>query len=326
MVSEPYFSIIIPTRNRPELFEKAILSVITQDFVNKEIIVVNDGSDDSYICQYHYILENLEVKVSWNSLIQRDNGHGQSYSMNFGASIARGKYLCFLDDDDEWTDNGHLSRAYDDIASAQQEVDLYYSNQEAFYLDGTKKQTNVWIEDLIPKLKNKNSSASIVNTKFLLKSSGFAHLNCSIFRKEFYFIIGGMDENIRYECDRDIYIRSIDNAKVILYQPKIVSLHNIPDKKDTSNMSTLVNDFEKKLYQLRVYEKGILNSNNESVKHFCISGKMYQLKFLSESFYKSGKNKIALLYARQALAIRYTFKWHLFVLYLRFNSLTRKEA
>ncbi len=326
MVSEPYFSIVIPTRNRPDLFEKALLSIIAQDFTDKEIIIVNDGSDDSYIPRYRDILENNKVNVTWNSLIQRENGHGQSYSINFGASIAKGKYLCFLDDDDEWTDMGHLSRAYADITSAAQEADLYYTNQEAFFLDGTKKQASVWLEDLIPKLGSESSSVSVVDTNFLLESNGFAHLNCSIFRKEFYFSIGGMDENIRYECDRDIYIRSIDKANYILYQPTIVSMHNIPDKKDTSNMSTLVNDFEKKLYQLRVYEKGILNSQNDAVKQLCISGKMYQLKFLSEKFYEAGKNKIALLYARQALAISYTFKWHLFVLYLKFNALTRQEA
>lgn len=326
MVNEPYFSIVIPTRNRPDLFEKALLSVIAQDFTNKEIIIVNDGTDDSYIPRYRSILENQVVNVSWNSLIQRDNGHGQSYSMNFGASIAKGQYLCFLDDDDEWTDEGHLSRAYADITSSEKVVDLYYSNQEAYYVDGTKKQSSVWLEDLIPKLENDSSSACEVDANFLLKSDGFAHLNCSIFRRDFYLSIGGMDENIRYECDRDIYIRSIDNANYILYQPKVISLHNIPDKKDTSNMSTLVNDFEKKLYQLRVYEKGILNSKNEAVKELCIAGKMYQLKFLSEKFYEAGKNKIALLYARQALAISYTFKWHLFVLYLKFNSLTRQEA
>ena len=41
----PFFSVIIPTRNRLELFKQAYESVLNQSFSNFEVIVVNDGSD-----------------------------------------------------------------------------------------------------------------------------------------------------------------------------------------------------------------------------------------------------------------------------------------
>lgn len=324
MENTPFFSIIIPTRNRPLLFEKALLSVVEQDFPNKEIIVVNDGSDESYLDRYSQIINNQPISIQWHSLVHRKNGHGQSYSMNFGASMARGEYLCFLDDDDYWIDTGHLKQAYQDITQSESTVDLYYTNQKAIYSNGKQKQEDVWIEDLISEVESDEVSANAVNASFLLQSNGFAHLNCSIFRKDFYFMLEGMDENIRYECDRDIYIRSIDSAENILYQPKFVSLHNIPNNKDSSNMSTLVNDIDKKLYQLRVYEKGILKSKNKNIKKMCFVGKMYLLKFLAESFYRNGKDDVAFIYAKEALAINYTLKWHFFVIYLRFKNMIFK--
>lgn len=326
MNNTPFFSIIIPTRNRPELFEKALNSVFAQDFAAREIIVINDGSDEAMQLQYERIINQHANGLHYVSLVRRDNGHGQSYAMNFGASIASGDYLAFLDDDDLWTDPEHLSRAHREISEQAKQVDVYYSNQAAFFDNGEQQQGNVWIEDLNAYLPEGQQAPYAVDAEFLLKSAGFAHLNCSIFNKEFYLSLGGMDENIRYECDRDIFIRSIDQAELMLYQPKVVARHHIPNKSNTNNMSTLVGDHEKRLYQLRVYEKGILHCKNHAVRQLCIAGKMYQLKFLAESFNKSRKRKTALLYAKQALSINYSLKWHLFVIYLRFSSFIKKAA
>ena len=322
----PFFSIIIPTRNRPELFEKALNSVIAQDFIDKEIIVINDGSNDALHMQYERIINRHSDGLQYVSLVHRDNGHGQSYSMNFGASIASGDYLAFLDDDDEWTDPEHLSRVHQDICEQKKRVDVYYSNQHAFFNDGQQLQNSVWIEDLVGFLPKDQQPPYSVDAEFLLRSSGFAHLNCSIFNKEFYLSLGGMDENIRYECDRDIFIRSIDQAALMLYQPKVIARHHIPKKGNANNMSTSINEHEKRLYQLRVYEKGILHCKNQAVKQLCITGKMYQLKFLAESFNKCHKRKTALLYAKQALSIDYSLKWHLFVIYLSFSNFIKKAA
>ncbi len=316
MGNEIFFSIIIPTRNRPALFNRALQSVLEQDYTDIEIIVINDGSDDIYLENYKEIINAHSHPIQYHSLVQRKSGHGQSYSMNYGVSKANGKYLCFLDDDDEWTDAQHLSTAYSLIKKSPYDIDLYYTNQEAYHSNGKKETKNIWLEDLVTTRKTE-----YVEPNFLLKSKGFAHLNCSIFKKSFYIAIGGMDENIRYECDRDIYLRSLDKADNIIYNPSFISRHHIPNASQSVNMSTAVNYLEKKLYQIVVYEKGILNSYRSSIRNICITGKLYQLKHLSEHFYKLGNSKNALFYAKQALATKYTLKWHLFVFYLKLNSL-----
>ena len=318
-----FFSVIIPTRNRVALFKEALGSVLEQSLAQKEVIVVNDGSTEPLLSEYKQ-LQSEFPDVQFHFLVHRPNGHGQSYSMNFGASHAKGQYLCFLDDDDYWNDLHHLERAYKSIINSSVPVDVFYTNQEAYFPDGTQKKPNPWIADVANMLggpKKDDQGSFHVDTELLLRSKGFAHLNCSIFRRDFYNAIKGMDENIRYECDRDIYIRSLDQANHILYNPAVVSYHRIPDPKNTSNMSTAITDFQKRLYQLGVYEKGILMSKQKLVRRFCQKGKGYQLKYICEALRNNGENALAAQYAWQALTVKPSFKWLLFSCYLGLKAI-----
>jgi len=320
-----FFSIIIPTRNRPELFLLALKSVYEQSFPHKEIIIVNDGSTDEYIAQYKE-LETEYPDIQFNYLVHRPNGHGQSYSMNYGVSKAQGEYLCFLDDDDYWTDSDYLQKAHAAITSYSKKVDLYYSNQKAYFSNGEQQTNNVWVEDLIDTVKNKataHKNSYSVDTSFLLTSNGFAHLNCSIFNKDFYLSIKGMNEGIRYECDRDLYIRSIDAADHILYNPEYMSKHHIPDPKQADNMSTMISIFEKKLFQLNVYDSAILLSKRKDVIKFCQKAKGHELKHIAEALSNAGKYQEAAYYAKQALGALPTFKWFLYTLLLSLKGLIK---
>ncbi len=315
------FSVVMPTRDRPELFKLALDSVLAQKYDNIEIHVVNDGSSGDYLEKYK-VLENeyQNSPVTFHYLTYRPNGHGQSYSMNYGAYFSDCDYLCFLDDDDFWIDDQHLSRAAASLT--QQAADLYFTNQIAYFSDGRKNEDELWIQDLEVLLQgqDKDESGSYqVDLHTLLKSQGFAHLNCSIYSKDIYHAIEGMDEHIRYECDRDIYIRAIDQASKILYNPAFISQHHIPDQKKGNNMSTAISIFEKKLFQLRVYEKGILFSKTAAVRNLCLTGKGNELKRISEAFAEIKQNKQAYFYAKNALATQPSVKWmfYTFMLFIK---------
>ena len=132
------------------------------------------------------------------TLIPRPHGHGGSFARNFGAAEATAPYLCFLDDDDTWTDPNHLSRAQAAIAEADTPVDLYMTNQAAFLCD---KQLSgpVWIEDLPPILARRSNrpdrhGTHTVTVEELLCSQGFCHLNTLIVRRALYEEVGGLDK------------------------------------------------------------------------------------------------------------------------------------
>ena len=324
----PFFSIIISTRNRPDLFLTALRSVREQSFCDKEIIVVIDGSTSFHMARYQEFKHQFD-DILFLELPHRPIGHGQSYAMNYGVSKASGQYLCFLDDDDHWTDSQYLARLFDNLTAAKIPVDVHYSQQKAVYSDGVWRKEHLWIEDLIPSVvvqKRHQGESYFVDALFLLSSGGFAHLNCSAFRRGFYLAIGGMDETIRYENDRDIYIRSIDAAKTILYSTSYVSVHSIPDAHKKSNLSTITSELEKKIYQMRVYDKGISFSKHIAVVRFCCKAKVYEMKHAARILAREKQYTAAAYYARAVLIDGFNLRWLTYTLYLIFRAMFRPNS
>ena len=318
----PFFSIIISTRNRPDLFLTALQSVREQSFCDREIIIVIDGSIPSNLARYIEFKQQFD-DVIFFELPDRPIGHGQSYTMNYGVAKASGQYLCFLDDDDHWMDSQYLLKLFDNLAASKSLVDVHYSQQKAVFFNGVTRKESLWIEDLIPAVvaqKKNQGDSYFVDVAFLLSSVGFAHLNCSAFRREFYLAIGGMDETIRYENDRDMYIRSVDAAQVMLYSTDYMSVHNIPDVTKKNNMSTVSSQIDKKIYQMRVYDKGISFSTNIAVVRFCCKAKVYEMKHAARILAREKQYTGAAHYAKAALADGFNLRWLAYTLYLIFQA------
>lgn len=95
----PQISVIIPTYNREETLERAILSVAEQEFRDFELIVVDDGSTDGT----EEILKPWRSKPWFRSM--RTENQGVSAARNRAIKEARGPWIAFLDSDDEWLPN-----------------------------------------------------------------------------------------------------------------------------------------------------------------------------------------------------------------------------
>jgi glycosyltransferase involved in cell wall biosynthesis len=92
----PLVSAVIPTRDRPELLAWAIRSALRQTWPRMEVIVVVDGPDPD-TATYLESLTDPRVRVVF--LGERCGG---SDARNAGVRAARGDWIAFLDDDDEW--------------------------------------------------------------------------------------------------------------------------------------------------------------------------------------------------------------------------------
>jgi glycosyltransferase involved in cell wall biosynthesis len=93
--SLPRFSVVMPTYSRQDLLHRSIGSVQSQTFGNWELIVVDDGSTDE---TRRVVLEMGDPRTSY---VWQENS-GVSAARNHGISLARGEYIAFLDDDDEY--------------------------------------------------------------------------------------------------------------------------------------------------------------------------------------------------------------------------------
>lgn len=90
-------AVVIPAYNSESTIEETINSVLSQTFVDFEIIVVNDGSTD----RTKHIVEKLMGRDSRIKLHTQEN-HGLSAARNTGIRLANSTYVAFLDSDDHW--------------------------------------------------------------------------------------------------------------------------------------------------------------------------------------------------------------------------------
>jgi glycosyltransferase involved in cell wall biosynthesis len=91
----PFFSIVIPTYNRPQPLQNCLTALLTLDYPRDrfEVIVVDDGS--------HMSLQSIVepfCDVFSLTLLRQDNG-GPAQARNAGAVIAKGEFIAFTDDD-----------------------------------------------------------------------------------------------------------------------------------------------------------------------------------------------------------------------------------
>jgi len=99
-MSEPFFSIIVPTFNRAHLIGKTIKSVQNQGFESWELIVVDDGSTDAT----KELIERLIVDDPRITYLYQQNAE-RSTARNLGITQSKGEYVCFIDSDDLYLDN-----------------------------------------------------------------------------------------------------------------------------------------------------------------------------------------------------------------------------
>ena len=93
----PTVSIICRTYNQRDIAPLAIQSALNQTFSDFELIIIDDASTDG---TYDEIQKFTDKRIT--HVIHHDTNQGDLYGMNQGLALARGKYICSLDGDDQW--------------------------------------------------------------------------------------------------------------------------------------------------------------------------------------------------------------------------------
>ena len=96
MTYYPLVSCVLTTYNRSKILKRAITSVLNQTYTNIELIIIDDNSKDN-TSDVVKIINNKRIKY-----IRNTSNKGLSYNRNLGASLSKGEFVAFIDDDDEW--------------------------------------------------------------------------------------------------------------------------------------------------------------------------------------------------------------------------------
>lgn len=164
MNDDKLVSVIIPMYNAEKYIEKCLISVISQNYSNWEIILVNDGSTDksASICKKYAETENRIV------FIEQEN-KGLSEARNAGLSKAKGDYICFVGSDD-WIDESYLSDMY--MVVEKNHVDMVLCGLSFAYDDEIKeydlhcKEGYLSKENFVHKLATNEIESFAVNKLF----------------------------------------------------------------------------------------------------------------------------------------------------------------
>lgn len=124
-------SVIVPVYNTAQFLPHCIDSILSQNFSDFELLLIDDGSTDGsgQICD-SYAEKDNRVRV-----FHKENG-GVSSARNLGLNEAKGKWVCFVDSDDELMPNAlqvMVGRAYDGVDLVMAGYEVYNDVGEKTY-------------------------------------------------------------------------------------------------------------------------------------------------------------------------------------------------
>jgi glycosyltransferase involved in cell wall biosynthesis len=169
------FSVIIPTRNRPQYLVQAVESVLAQSGVTFEVVVVDDGSIALPA------LADARIKLLSNKQL------GPVPARNLGVANAGGDHIAFLDDDDWWTERDFLARTHEIL---KRETAFVFADGTLVFDDGSKD---------IPFAFDADAMSLETNNSILISTVCYA--------RSLHETLGGFDELLPYYWDWDWYLR-----------------------------------------------------------------------------------------------------------------------
>lgn len=211
---------IITTHNRKSLVIRAISSILHQTYNNIEIIVVDDASTDGT----RNLVEETFKNRSFTYIFIK-NSRGGNYARNIGIKNAHGKYVAFLDDDDEWLEK-KIEKQVDFL---EKHVD-YACVSCSRIMEFDYSRTELIPDSVFP--KNGDMSKTIWSCNALVSST-------LMFRTDFIQSIGNFDEDLVAWQDYELLLRTAQKTYIgVLQEPLVLYRCITTDKGRLTNRMT----------------------------------------------------------------------------------------
>lgn len=182
----PLVSVVIPSKNRPDLVIATLVSVIDQTYDNIEILVVDDGSDMP-------LAPLLKDRFSDRVLcLRNDQSLGGAVARNRGAQSAHGDYIAFLDDDDLWLPK-KLEMQVDAFSKHGVDIGVVYCGFDFLYK-----------EEIVPRQNKYHNNCDL--SIAVLSGCPFGSPT-PLIRKHYFDMVGGFDRELPSCQDWDLWIR-----------------------------------------------------------------------------------------------------------------------
>ncbi len=214
----PLVTAVVTTHNRFDEATRAIRSVRGQTYEPLEVLIVEDGTDSGV----HAWLSSEYDDVRY---VQHATNGGLSAARNTAIALARGDYVAFLDDDDEWRPT-RVERCVDRLQAISEEDRNHLA---VVYCAVESRQDGRTISVVPPENEGNLAEAIRRDGPSTLQSS-------CLFRRSALIDVGGYDEWLRSSVDHDIWmalaVGGYDAAT--LDEPLVVSYDEFADSMMTN--------------------------------------------------------------------------------------------
>jgi len=209
----------MPAYQHGNFIGKAIESVLNQTWRDFELIVVDDGSTDN----------TGEVVQQFGTLLNyiRQENKGQAAARNHGIAEARGKYICFLDDDDLW-EPGYLETVVSTLESEPETAALYTGFR---LIDREDK--------LLPQISNRVVPPERMYNA-LIEGGWFPPLVVTV-RRKCLDQVGPLEETLQGHDDWELWVR-IARDHIFRGISDLLARYRVHDGGLSSNIDHMLND------------------------------------------------------------------------------------
>lgn len=232
----PLVTIVTPSYNQGEYIEATIRSVLDQDYPRIEYLVVDGGSSDGTL----EVLSRQTSRVRWMS----EPDHGQGDAIRKGFALTQGEILAWLNADDVYLP-GAVSRA---VAAfqASSPVDLVYGNAEFIDRAGAVLGPCEQVQPF-------DLGRLINDLDFIVQPATF-------FRREPYAASGGLDPDLTYCLDYDLWIRMAQRGAAAFVPDVLAQVRIYPQTKTASGGLGRLDEIE---HMVRRYGRNALPTDFE---------------------------------------------------------------
>jgi glycosyltransferase involved in cell wall biosynthesis len=313
-------SVIVPTRNRPELLRITLEAISRQRIRPLHTVVVDDGSKAECARRNEQILGGIFTDATYHYVDTAGaKGGGAAFARNLGIELAQGRLVAFCDDDDYWIDHEHLAECVA-LFDQDPQLDFIFAHQEVRD-DGkvsNPKQTAVLPRGL--GLDSTSSGKSFLLSKEDCLLGWFPHVNTCVFRKELLEKIGGFWGTACFE-DLDLYVRAVDTARKVRYLDRTVAVHNNAASSRREAITTELAQMDIKVCAVNVALHLLLTVREKAAVRYArrMAGDAY--RWMALDAHRTADRRRAAAFAQLGLAARFSLKWAIMTLLFSASAL-----